>query len=367
MEPRWSSRASGGSLGRIAARPRRPDDAAADQSAVQAASYSTGKTGSRLKWLAQQSEPVHVDPAVKPTQCTTPEASDEPSCGRAARSGVAAVFRGMEQVAPQEEWRRPAEKRESELPPIANGKQRADKPVAAKRNWRRRQHDLKAGCPSPKDLKHISESEHESRAVGRGTASRLPVGRRRLPSAILRADHLHVDRLATLSQAAILRGRAIGALRAHGGAVGAAVRLGRQLLLHDSRSLPYKMGLELPNECVYTLGYYRPGDCAPYLFDPLPISVRGLFFEDRDVGGGVCDVSVDRCGTGRATLQPPASCRRFAFLDERRPSVCHCFAEAVPDRLRHVQHCFREAVGTLEDSLRSRKRLGERNRSSVSS
>ncbi len=26
--------------------------------------------------------------------------------------------------------------------------------------------------------------------------------------------------------------------------------------------LPYKMGLELPNECMYTLGYYRPGDCA---------------------------------------------------------------------------------------------------------
>jgi hypothetical protein len=43
--------------------------------------------------------------------------------------------------------------------------------------------------------------------------------------------------------------------------------------------LPYKMGLELPNECVYTLGYYRPGDCAPYLFDPLPLSVRGMFFE----------------------------------------------------------------------------------------
>ena len=43
--------------------------------------------------------------------------------------------------------------------------------------------------------------------------------------------------------------------------------------------LPYKMGLELPNECIYTLGYYQPGSCAPYLFDPLPLSVRGLFFE----------------------------------------------------------------------------------------
>ena len=38
--------------------------------------------------------------------------------------------------------------------------------------------------------------------------------------------------------------------------------------------LPYKMGLYPPGECVYTLGYYRPGSCAPYLLDPLPLSIR---------------------------------------------------------------------------------------------
>ena len=38
--------------------------------------------------------------------------------------------------------------------------------------------------------------------------------------------------------------------------------------------LPYKMGLYPPHECMYTLGYYRPGSCAPYLLDPLPLSVR---------------------------------------------------------------------------------------------
>jgi hypothetical protein len=43
--------------------------------------------------------------------------------------------------------------------------------------------------------------------------------------------------------------------------------------------LPYKMGLETPNECVYALGYYRPGSCAPYLLDPLPVSVRAALFE----------------------------------------------------------------------------------------
>lgn len=47
----------------------------------------------------------------------------------------------------------------------------------------------------------------------------------------------------------------------------------------DVLFLPYKMGLETPNECVYTLGYYRPGNCAPHMLDPLPISVRGAVFQ----------------------------------------------------------------------------------------
>ncbi|TWT96875.1 hypothetical protein Pla108_26500 [Botrimarina colliarenosi] len=43
--------------------------------------------------------------------------------------------------------------------------------------------------------------------------------------------------------------------------------------------LPYKMGLQAPNECVYTLGYYRPGDCAPYLLDPIPFTWRAALFQ----------------------------------------------------------------------------------------
>ncbi|KKL25969.1 hypothetical protein LCGC14_2399990, partial [marine sediment metagenome] len=55
--------------------------------------------------------------------------------------------------------------------------------------------------------------------------------------------------------------------------------------------LPYKMGLYPPNECMYTLGYYRPGSCAPYLLDPLPISIRAALAQ-----GGVA--------TGVAYLLP---------------------------------------------------------------
>jgi len=51
--------------------------------------------------------------------------------------------------------------------------------------------------------------------------------------------------------------------------------------------LPYKMGLETPCECIYPLGYYRPGSCAPYLLDPFPISVRAAAFEAGAVLGGI--------------------------------------------------------------------------------
>lgn len=48
--------------------------------------------------------------------------------------------------------------------------------------------------------------------------------------------------------------------------------------------LPYKMGLKTPDECVYALGHYRPGNCAPYLIDPVPFTWRAAIFQ---AGGAV--------------------------------------------------------------------------------
>ncbi len=39
--------------------------------------------------------------------------------------------------------------------------------------------------------------------------------------------------------------------------------------------MPYKMGIHPPSECQYALGYYRPGNCAPWIVPPVPISLRG--------------------------------------------------------------------------------------------
>lgn len=51
--------------------------------------------------------------------------------------------------------------------------------------------------------------------------------------------------------------------------------------------LPYEMALWPPYECMYTLGYYRPGSCAPYYLDPIPLSVRAALAEAGVWVGGV--------------------------------------------------------------------------------
>ena len=49
--------------------------------------------------------------------------------------------------------------------------------------------------------------------------------------------------------------------------------------------LPYKMGVELPWECVYPLGYYRPGDCAPWTVPAPAMSLRGAALEAAALTG----------------------------------------------------------------------------------
>ena len=49
--------------------------------------------------------------------------------------------------------------------------------------------------------------------------------------------------------------------------------------------LPYKMGIHPMNECQYSLGYYRPGSCAPWTVGPVPLSLRGALNQAKVVGG----------------------------------------------------------------------------------
>jgi hypothetical protein len=49
--------------------------------------------------------------------------------------------------------------------------------------------------------------------------------------------------------------------------------------------LPYCMGYTPPCECQYALGYYRPGNCAPYMCPAVPISPRGALMQAGAVVG----------------------------------------------------------------------------------
>jgi hypothetical protein len=49
--------------------------------------------------------------------------------------------------------------------------------------------------------------------------------------------------------------------------------------------LPYKMGIHPVNECQYPLGYYRPGECAPWTVGPVPISLRGALMQAGAITG----------------------------------------------------------------------------------
>lgn len=50
--------------------------------------------------------------------------------------------------------------------------------------------------------------------------------------------------------------------------------------------LPYKFGVEgWPRECVYTLGYYRPGRCPPHFFQRPPLDLDGALYEVGAISG----------------------------------------------------------------------------------
>ena len=50
-------------------------------------------------------------------------------------------------------------------------------------------------------------------------------------------------------------------------------------------AVPYNSAISPPNECEYALGFYRPGDCAPWLKDPIPISLAAIRREALFVTG----------------------------------------------------------------------------------
>ncbi len=75
-------------------------------------------------------------------------------------------------------------------------------------------------------------------------------------------------------QSSVLRAGTVGAIRHDAGPIVQPLLSSAHFFL-TIPILPYKMGINPMNECQYALGYYRPGNCAPYMLQPIPLSLRG--------------------------------------------------------------------------------------------
>ncbi len=246
--------------------------AALEDSSVEAASFSVGRGGTRLKWLPRRTSSASCGSSgscVLPTEHATVQ---EPSETTAPPAEVFAE--PFDEGVPQD-TRTPKKAQ----PPKSPLKEQLERELAARR------YELPEKCPSAKDLKSISELSKKI----------VP------PEGDLPQDcPLFADTFRPRSFAPITYTWTASALchkplyfedvqlERYGHMAGPWVQPFASFahFFLTVPILPYKMGLELPHECIYTLGYYRPGNCAPYMLDPLPLSVRAALFEAGAWVGG---------------------------------------------------------------------------------
>jgi hypothetical protein len=272
---------------------RAADDPGKDKSSVEQVSYTTGKIGSRLKWVGgRRAEAAARDSsAVRPTQCVVPEAICGPSGG----------VRPAQELEPSSKaWSKSlAEKGKpaGELPPNGTGNLQTN-PVF-QRQLNQRSQSLKPGCPSPKDFTRVSQLTTSLTPSEGELPGECPLGDETFRGRCF-APITYTWTASQLCHKPLYFEDV--QLERYGHMAGPWVQplASAANFFLTIPILPYKMGLETPNECVYTLGYYRPGDCAPYLFDPLPISVRGLFFE----GGAWVGACAAFPGMGAEVVSP---------------------------------------------------------------
>lgn len=49
--------------------------------------------------------------------------------------------------------------------------------------------------------------------------------------------------------------------------------------------MPYKMALQRPRDTIYLLGYYRPGSCAPFVREKIPLQLNAATAEGLVIAG----------------------------------------------------------------------------------
>jgi len=306
----WSAPAAAGDGWTPVVKPKPPA-----KSAVRPVSYTSDQPASKLKWLPYRPT-VPNDDEVLPAKYETPAANDLPT--RTAQRGPADPFNdpfGDSQtpldslqtpgVLIDDTLREPEKLDEEALPglPRADGMPRSDEDSAAQPDmglplepplapesmegvyegtlgepFVQGRATLMDQCPSPQDLKSISELNTDIRAEDGDFPPECSLGERAYEPRVwtptcftwkasglchkpLYFEDVHLERYG----------------HSWGPFLQPVISGGHFFLTVPV--LPYLMGLNPPSECMYTLGYYRPGSCAPYMLDPLPLSIRAALFE----------------------------------------------------------------------------------------
>lgn len=290
--------------------------ATTDDSAVQAATFSTGQSGGKLKWLSQRPDSVASESSVNAVGYTTPAASPRPvrtaqNQPTKANPTFSDPF-GDKKVTPQKlgddlqqmpteptsqgslpglSVEEPAVIEKPSVAPHGSGPFTPLKPTKADESKPstlngESQYEFKEGCPSPKDLKPIRELTTNITPTEGELPHDCPLGNAKFEERQF-ASITYTWTASGLCHKPLYFEDV--QLERYGHMVGPWVQpfASAAHFFLTIPILPYKMGLETPNECMYTLGYYRPGNCAPYLLDPIPLSVRGAFFEAGAWVGGV--------------------------------------------------------------------------------
>jgi len=273
-------------------------------SAVQAVSYSTGKSGSRLKWISQRPDSVKAKTSVVAAQYAAPAARSgrQPRLARSQNlKPLASPYNDPfgDQVTtppptPPEELSKelleamPAEPKPSDgLPGLAadepaddeipylpsedtSKKDNAKKspkndstPPLLEQELVSRQYELNEKCPTPKDLKPIAELTTNIVPSAGDLPRDCPLGKYAKYKPRAFAPITYTWTASGLCHKPLYFEDV--QLERYGHMCGPWLQpfaSGAHFFL-TVPILPYKMGLELPNECRYTLGYYRPGNCAP--------------------------------------------------------------------------------------------------------
>jgi hypothetical protein len=259
---------------------------------VQQAAYSTGANGGQLKWLAPKSpqgvvgavatEDVSPGPAIRLTQGSAPKSPTDPL----AQSKPAVKLKDVTVEKGTAEKLAPAAKMsEADIAKLLKENSEAEKSPSDK-----------SAVPEDNEMAAIPANRDECaelvppRPLNRNILRDVMPEPGMFPQSCPMADHVafkprawepvtfHWTASALCYKPAYFEEVRLARYgQTWGPVLQPFISAGHFFLTVPA--LPYAMALYPPEECVYTLGFYRAGSCTPFYLDPLPLSARAALAE----------------------------------------------------------------------------------------